>query len=233
MKNNYEELRESVLNEGASLFGIADISEIKNSFMFNPGTLKGLERAISVGLALSGEILEEIIDRPSKLYFYHYRQANIFLDQLALKITTYLQKKNFMALPVPSSQIVDWEKQIGHLSHKRIGELAGLGWIGRNNLLVNKDLGSRFRLVTILTDMPLPANSTEAVDSCGDCRDCIAVCPAGAIKEKRKDFDFIRCFEKLKEFRSQGLVDQFVCGICVKACHPRPNLGIPAKIRSR
>ncbi len=223
MQNEYEALKNLALDEGAALFGIADISKLKDKFLLSPEVLKGLDRAISVGLALSGAILEEILDRPTKLYFYHYRQANIFLDQLALKITTFLQKRNFRALPVPSSQIVDWEKQLGHLSHKRIGELAGLGWIGRNNLLVNKDLGSRFRLVTILTDMPLPIFSTKEDGSCGDCRDCIAVCPAGAIKEKKEDFDHIRCFEKLKEFRSQGLVDQFICGVCVKACKPKVN----------
>ncbi len=220
MQSNYETLKRFALDEGAALFGVADISGIKDSFLLKPEMLKDIDRAISVGLALSGEILEEIIDRPTKLYFYHYRQANIFLDQLALKITAFLQRKKFRALPVPSSQIVDWSKQLGHLSHKKIGELAGLGWIGRNNLLVNKNLGSRFRLVTILTDMPLPQDSSkESNGSCGDCRDCIPVCPAGAIKERREDFDHIRCLEKLKEFRSQGLVDQFICGVCVKACY--------------
>ena len=56
---------------------------------------------------------------------------------------------------MPASQIVDWEKQTAHLSHKKIGELAGIGFIGRNNLLVNPEIGSRFRLATILTNMPL------------------------------------------------------------------------------
>ncbi|MEO0077238.1 MAG: 4Fe-4S binding protein, partial [candidate division WOR-3 bacterium] len=104
-----------------------------------------------------------------------------------------------------------------HLSHKRIGVAAGLGWIGRNNLLVHPQYGSQFRLVTILTDMPL-ATDTPLNSDCQDCRKCIEVCPAQAIKERPEDFDHMKCFEQLKEFQKKGYVGQYICGVCVKAC---------------
>ncbi|MEO0087241.1 MAG: 4Fe-4S double cluster binding domain-containing protein, partial [candidate division WOR-3 bacterium] len=53
---------------------------------------------------------------------------------------------------------------------------------------------------------------------CGDCYACINICPAGAIKEKKEDFDHLKCFEKLKEFQKKGYVGQYICGLCVKVC---------------
>ena len=120
-------------------------------------------------------------------------------------------------MPIPASQILDWQSQKGHISHKKIGYLAGLGWIGRNNLLVNKDIGSQFRLVSILTDMPLKIDKPQK-ESCGKCRLCIAICPVSAIKDNPLDFDHIKCFEKLKDFQKQRLVEQYICGICVRVC---------------
>jgi epoxyqueuosine reductase QueG len=143
--------------------------------------------------------------------------VNAALDQAALKLANYIQKKGYLALPIPASQIVDWEKQTAHLAHKKIGYLAGLGWIGKNNLLVNKNFGSQFRLVTVLTDMPLETDKPTK-ENCGGCHLCVKVCPAGAIAEDAKSFDFLRCFAKLKEFQKQHLVDQYICGVCVNLC---------------
>lgn len=216
-KDLKDELKQFCLEQGAALFGVADIKTIKKDFHFSNEILKDLDYAISIGLRLSGAILEDIKDFPTKIYYHHYRQMNVALDQLALKVTNFIQEKGFKAFPVPASQILDWEKQNAHLSHKKIGELAGLGFIGRNNLLVNPRIGAQFRLVTILTDMQLEPDTMVQGD-CGACRACISICPAGAIKEKKEDFDHIKCFEKLKEFRDKRIVDQFICGVCVKAC---------------
>jgi epoxyqueuosine reductase QueG len=162
-------------------------------------------------------VLEDIVDKPTPLYFHLYRQVNFFLDRAAFLLSSHIQDSGYNALPIPASQIVNWERQQGHLSHKKIGRLAGLGWIGRSNLLVNPDLGSQFRLVTVLTDMPLPPDKPLESD-CGECMLCLSSCPAGAIKETKEDFDHQTCFEKLKEFRRSGIVSQFICGVCVNAC---------------
>jgi len=216
----HQELKKIARDLGAALFGVADVREVKKKFHFSGEILKDLDYAVSIGLRLSDPILEEIQDAPTKLYYHHYRQANMALDQIAFRLSNFIQSKGFRALPVPASQIIDWEKQRGHLSHKKIGFLAGLGFVGRNNLLVNPQIGARFRLVTILTNMPSRADSPIEID-CADCRACIEVCPAGAIKEKKEDFDHIKCYEKLKEFRNKRIVGQFICGICVKACKKR------------
>jgi epoxyqueuosine reductase len=214
---NYKNLKKFCLQQGIDLFGVAKIDEIKEGFLFSKELLAKFDKAVSLGLRLSESVLEEITQAPTKLYFHHYRTLNALLDQTALKVSHYIQKKGFLGLPVPASQILDWQNQKAHLSHKKIGYLAGLGWIGRNNLLVNKDLGSQFRLVTILTNMPL-ATDKPAKKDCGSCRLCIKICPAAAIRENPTDFNHIRCFEKLKEFQRQRLADQYICGVCIKVC---------------
>jgi len=212
-----EKLRTQALDLGFSLFGIADVAKIKEKFYLGEKTASKFDRAISLGKRLLDSIIDDIEDQPTKLYFHHYRQLNFFLDRQAFSLASYIQELGFEAMPIPASQLFDWKKHIGHLSHKHVGVQAGLGWIGRNNLLVNPKLGSRFRLVTILTDMPLEPDLPLSKD-CGVCRKCLPACPAKAIKETQAEFDHMACYEKLEEFRRSGVVSQHICGICVKAC---------------
>jgi epoxyqueuosine reductase len=205
---------------GFSLSGVADIREVRANFLLAAGLGDSFPLAISLGLRLSDAVLEDLRDAPTPLYFHHYRQVNAFLDRGALLLAGFIQDLGCRALPIAASQIIDWEGQRGHVSHKDIARRAGLGWIGRNNLLVTPEFGSRLRLVTILTDLPLPAAVPQSF-GCGDCRACLAPCPAGSIKERPEDFDHKSCYEKLKEFRRAGLASQFICGICVKACRGR------------
>lgn len=200
-----------------TLCGVADITDVRKELHLDLDFVSRFDRAISLAKQLLDPVIEDIKDRPTLLYFHHYRQLNFFLDRSAFLLSSRIQDRGFQALPIPASQIIDWDKQRSHVSHKIIGRLAGLGWIGRNNLLVNPQLGSRYRLVTILTDMPLEPD--EVLDrDCGTCMACLKTCPAQAIKENKEDFDHWACFDKLKEFRRQGVVGQHICGVCVKAC---------------
>ena len=214
---NYEKLKEYSCDLDFSLFGVADVTEIKQEFSLPKVSIEKFSRGVVLGKRLLDAVIEEIEDRPTALYFHHYRQLNFFLDRGAFILSSKIQELGFRALPIPASQITDWKKQQSHVSHKKVGYLAGVGWIGRNNLLVNPDLVSRHRLVTILTDMPLKADRPLDLD-CGSCRACISVCPAKAIREDVADFDHWKCYDKLKEFRNSGIVGQHICGVCVKAC---------------
>ncbi len=211
------QLKKFSLSRGAGLFGVADIEDLKKDFELSRDVKDRITRAVCLGVGLSPLVLSEVQGEPTKLYFHHYKTANMFLDQLAFAVANWISGKGFLALPVPASQITDWNLQKAHLSHKAIGQAAGLGWIGRNNLLVSKKFGAQFRIVTILTDMALKADKPVR-DACGRCMACVSSCPVGAIKESRADFDHLGCFEKLKEFQRQNIVGQFICGICVKAC---------------
>jgi epoxyqueuosine reductase len=216
-KKNYLNLKKYCLSLEADLFGVADISGIKKEFAISEKLLKKLDKAICLGMRLSEAVLEDIVNAPTRLYFHHYKIVNAALDQAAFKVANFIQKKGHLALPIPASQIVDWEKHTAHLSHKKIGYLAGLGWIGRNNLLVNRDLGCQFRLVSILTDMPLEPDK-PVKENCASCHLCVRACPSEAIKEKPADFNYKKCFEQLQKFQGPRQVEQYVCGMCVRIC---------------
>ena len=203
-----------------SLFGVADLPPIRETF--HPSlqdVASRLHYGISLGLRLSDAILDQLQGGPTLIYKHHYKAANYYLDQAALRFVHHLQEAGWSALPVPASQMVEWEGQKGHLSHKLVAKFAGLGWIGRSSLLVNPRHGARVRYVTILTDMPLRAASPLARD-CGECRSCIALCPAGAISEV--GYHMPACVEKLKEFSSSRGIGVLICGLCVRAC-PLPR----------
>ena len=203
---------------GGSLFGVADLRSFKKGeILLPPSLIDQLSYGISVGFHLSDAIVEEISNQPTPLYFHHYQRVNILLDTIGLIVTSAIQGLGYQAVPIPASQIVDWKTQKGHLSHKHIARAAGLGWIGRNNLLVNKEFGSRIRLVTLLTDLPLVIDS-PSIKNCGSCRDCLSVCPAGAIKEQSEEFDHLRCYEQLRIFAKTLHFSHNICGVCVKAC---------------
>jgi epoxyqueuosine reductase QueG len=219
MDNKYiGQIAELASEIGFCLFGVADIREIKGSFLeLAPETLARFDRAISLAVRLSEAVVDDIVDHPTPLYLHHYRQANAFLDRGAFEIARRIQEMGRKALPIAASQLVDWKKQQGHLSHKEIARRAGLGWIGRSNLLVTPQFGARVRLVTVLTDLPLEAGS-PLPDDCGKCGKCLAACPAGAIKERREDFDHVKCYEQLKLFKNKFNIPHHICGLCVKAC---------------
>jgi epoxyqueuosine reductase len=217
-QNNFEKLKVLCHRWGGSLFGVADLRSFKKEGLLLPSFLiDQLSFGISVGYHLSDAILEGIENQPTPLYFQHYQRVNILLDTIGLILTSTIQDLGYQAMPIPASQIVDWKNQRGHLSHKHVAKAAGLGWIGRNNLLVNEKFGSRVRLVTILTDLPLMTNA-PSLNDCGSCRVCLSVCPSGAIAERQEDFDHLRCYEQLRTFAKNLHFSHNICGVCVKAC---------------
>ena len=216
--DNVEKMRALSQQWGCSLFGVADLRSFKKEeILLPPSLMDKLSYGISVGFHLSDAILEEILNQPTPLYFHHYQRVNILLDTVGLIVTSAIQDLGYQAMSIPASQIVDWKTQKGHLSHKHVASAAGLGWIGRNNLLVNEKFGSRIRLATVLTDLPLVI-SPPSIKDCGSCLNCLSVCPAGAIKVRQEEFDHLRCYEQLRTFAKTLHFSHNICGVCVKAC---------------
>jgi epoxyqueuosine reductase QueG len=220
----YSELRDLAISEGMAVFGVADVKAVRNDFIL-PDDVKNIFTAgISYGFHLSEAVLKTIQGAPNQIYYFHYQRVNQLMDQVALKLTSYIQERGYQALPIPSSQVIDWTRQLGSVSHREIARLAGLGWYGRNNLLVNPRFGSQVRYCTVLTDMPLTADKPINEDvsernACGECYACEATCPAGAITED--GFNREACHAKLKDFMKTEHIGQMICGVCVNVCKGR------------
>lgn len=90
------------------------------------------------------------------------------LQRLADKIQEHTGKFGYRAL-VDSAPVLE----------RAIAEKAGLGWIGKNTMLINKNAGSWFFLGELFTDLPLAVDK-KADDHCGTCRACLDICPTNA-----------------------------------------------------
>ena len=186
--------------------------------------------AVCIGCRLSDTIMESLVDGPTRLYAYHYRTVNRELDGIALRVANEIQRMGYDACPIPSSQIIDWERNVGHASHRWAAYHAGLGWYGLSNLLISPEYGARVRYVTIFTDIPLPEGKPLAA-GCGGCRACIGACPAGAISERREDFNLAKCEEQLRFYRNTWNIGHHICGLCIKACPGRKSAKSPPPSR--
>jgi epoxyqueuosine reductase QueG len=204
---------------GAVLFGVGDLGEICDAS--GEVSLAGLTTGICFGYRLSDVVLDGIVDHPTRTYQYHYRQVNLLLDRIGLHMTSYIQELGYRVFPVPSSEIVDWDNLKGHISHRAVGRLAGLGWIGRNNLLVNPTYGARVRYATVVTNLALPCDK-PVDEECGACGRCKVACPGGAIGDDHDSFDLAKCIATIDSIRKVANIGNRICGICVKACTGRP-----------
>ena len=215
---NSEGLRKKILGWGASIVGFADLNQMV------PQGWAHLKTGVSVGVRLSNSIIDEISNGPTLTYAHHYRTTNQLLDSIAIKITNLFQSLSYEALPIPASQKVDEKNLKGLISHKMVATRAGLGWIGKNDLLITPQYGPRIRLVSVLTNAHLTAGQPIIESKCGKCLSCVKACPAGALKGKNWTVNTRReeimevnlCHEVTK--RNKEVLGETVCGACVSVC---------------
>jgi len=214
------DLEQYAHSQGIDLFGIADLSG--SDVPHHPSIdrlLDRLPRAISIGVRLPKDVLDDIDDAPTILYAHAYKAANWVLDQTALRLVNRIQTLGHGAAPIAASQIVDWTRQLGHISHRAVAQLAGIGSRGISGLLVHPQFGAQVRYATVLTNAPVRTDiAAEPFYSyCKMCGACIDACPAQAIHHDR--FDREACLAKLAQFAKIQGIGKHICGICVKVCN--------------
>ena len=183
-----------------------------------------LRYAVSLGVKLSDAVLQTVENAPSFVYFQHYRTANALLDTIAFRLAREIEKAGYRALPVAASQSLGKNNPYrGVLPHKTAAVLSGLGFVGKSGLFLSTEYGSKVRLATVVTDMPLTPELPVIENGCGDCQICKNACPAGAIYGEKpttdgeRNFDAEKCSKYMKE-HFQDIGRGSVCGICIKVC---------------
>lgn len=215
----------------------------RDQFIFGFADLRGLLHpmfsnypfGISIGRKLDDKIIDDLVDGPTLEYYEHYQSVNRDLADLTHRIHEELLASGIKSLPiVPTIALSspDYSKYLDTLSydisHKMVATRAGLGWIGKTDLLISEKFGPRIRLVTILLETN-PGTIADAIDRsrCGKCKICVEKCPAGAANgmlwninvHRDRFFDAFRCREMCRELAKQKLnADERICGLCVSVC---------------
>ncbi len=139
-----------------------------------PGTL----RVVSLRMDyLPGDTrMAEQLASPEKAYVSRYALGRDYhklirkrLQQLAERVQQAIGPFGYRAF-VDSAPVLE----------KAVAEQAGLGWIGKNTLVINRKAGSWFFLGELYTDLPLPVDPPHASEHCGRCSACLDICPTQA-----------------------------------------------------
>lgn len=212
----------SILSKYVEVYGFVSTNEylekrkslgIKDSFKFL-GNLEKYKTIITLGISYPSEDFKYkglgygILSRYSYNLDYH-----IIFNRILENISKELKK-----VGINSHASVD----ISDIDERYASYLSNMGFLGKNQFLINKKYGSYLYLATILIDTEVTKNEV-VLDECGDCRICVDACPSNALDN---GFDINLCISSItqekKEFSNKeiGYLKTMVygCDICQKVC---------------
>jgi len=113
-------------------------------------------------------------------YISRYALGRDYHKLIRKRLATLAKRiEEHSAYPVIQRPFVD----SAPVMEKPIAEQAGLGWIGKHTLVLNREAGSWFFLGELYTSLELPADTPAAEKQCGNCRACLKICPTDAFPE--------------------------------------------------
>jgi epoxyqueuosine reductase len=170
---------------------------------------------------------------------HNYYNDIQFEDASRPKIAKYAYGKDYhKVLKKKCNLLIDWIiEQKGTIQarafvdsapilERKWAEISGIGWIGKNSLLLTKGKGSFFFLSEIIIDIPMEYTESKATDYCGKCTKCIDACPTEAIVAPYQ-IDSNKCISYLTIEYKKELPDTyndkmnswiFGCDICQDVC---------------
>ena len=154
-----------------------------------PGALTAI--CVRMDYSATAENSLDPLARKDKAYVARYARGRDYhklirkrLQNLAQRIEAVVGEYGYRAC-VDSAPVLE----------RALAEKAGLGWIGKNTMLINKQAGSWYFLGELFTDLPLPTDQRED-DHCGSCTACLDICPTSAFVTANQ-LDATRCISYL------------------------------------
>jgi epoxyqueuosine reductase QueG len=215
-------ITEFLLARGIDLFGFADLRSV-GSLADEAG--QSFPRAVSYAVPMDAEIMAGIKRGPNRQYAEEYARVNRKIDSLSQAMAEILMAKGCSSKALPASARTDTVHMRGDFPHKTAATRAGLGWIGRNCQLITKTHGPWVRLGTVFIDLPIEIDRPIRKSLCGECRECVEACPAGALVgnlwtpgiPREKLLDVRRC-DEWKKKHYPHFHQGHNCGICAAVC---------------
>jgi epoxyqueuosine reductase len=136
------------------------------------------------------------------------------------EIVTFIEEQ--VGHPIPNR----WYTDTGPILERELAQRAGLGWIGKNSMLIHPHKGSTFLLAEILLGIELEPDNPFPTDHCGTCARCLDACPTQCILPNRT-LDAPRCISYLTIENKGGIPEDlrphiqnwiFGCDICQQVC---------------
>lgn len=230
------EIKNHILKNGFDLVGITDIEipeKIRNSFINwiknnHHGEMKYMENMEKrLNLKAIWEDVKSVIVVAKNYYKkVQYKNYKISIYALSKDYHKVIRKK-LIKIFREFSRKYSFNFKVyvdsGPVLEKVLAQKAGLGWQGKNSLLINPKFGSYIFLAVILVDIELKPDKPFLYDYCGKCNKCIKSCPTGAILENRT-IDAKKCISYLTiEYKGENIPIPykdwiFGCDICQIAC---------------
>lgn len=187
--------------------------------LLHPGTI----RVICVRMDYASEKQNSLqaLEVKSNAYIARYARGRDYHKVIRKRLQTLADRVESIAGPMGYRAFVDSAPVL----ERALAEKSGLGWIGKNTMLINKQAGSWFFLGELFTDLPLPVDAPDT-DHCGSCRACLDVCPTNAFVAPNL-LDATRCISYLtielrtaipEEFRKAMGNRIFGCDDCQLVC---------------
>jgi len=213
-----KELKELLLRQGAGLVGIGNLKEIKEC---------DYDTGISVAVPLPKNIIRDLQDSPTKEYYNMYVTLNHRLNEIVMSGEQFLKDRGFEAYAQTTDRVEINSDRCTALPHKTVATRAGLGWVGKNGLLVTETFGSAVRISSLLTNAPLECGRPVDSSLCGRCSRCVDQCPAQALHgslweagmPRESIVDVEKCYNKQREIMYQATgIEKDLCGRCFAVC---------------
>ncbi|HIF57499.1 MAG: tRNA epoxyqueuosine(34) reductase QueG [bacterium] len=191
-------------------------------------TLPGARSVIVVTHDYLTEGLGSSPDDPAMAIVARYARGDDYHDIIKSKLLELLK---WLTKRVPERVEGRVYVDTGPILERDLAQRAGLGWFGKNTMLIDPTTGSFFFLGLLLIDLELSADSPFLDDRCGTCRSCLDACPTGALLGRDAKgapvMDARRCISYLTielrsaipvEFRSAIGNRIYGCDICQEVC---------------